>query len=99
MSIGVLVAALILSSPVSANSDEASHDARIRELEAMARQLKIDTAETQNSEFGGAIALAGKFLVGEQDDFRWQINFGNTELITVGRMGFALTNYEISTID
>ncbi len=27
--------------------------------------------------FGGAIGLAGKFLVGKQDDFRWQINFGN----------------------
>jgi len=30
-----------------------------------------------DTELGGAIGLAGKFMVGNRDDLRWQVNYGN----------------------
>jgi len=44
---------------------------------AMLRQLKIDDGGLDDSETGAAIGLAGKFMVGDADDVRWQVNYGN----------------------
>lgn len=44
---------------------------------ALIRQLKIDQAEFYDTATGGAIGLAGKFMVGDRDDLRWQVNYGN----------------------
>jgi hypothetical protein len=41
------------------------------------RELKIDMAGFDDSAFGSAIALAGKFMIGDEDDIRWQINYGD----------------------
>ena len=44
---------------------------------ALIRQLKIDRAEFDDTEIGAAIGLAGKFMIGDRDDLRWQVNYGN----------------------
>ena len=44
---------------------------------ALIRELKIDDAGLRDSQTGAAISLAGKLLVSERDDFRWQVNYGN----------------------
>jgi hypothetical protein len=44
---------------------------------ALLRELKIDEAGLRDSQAGAAISLAGKFLVRNRDDFRWQLNYGN----------------------
>ena len=43
---------------------------------ALLRELKIDEGSIEDAEFGAAIGLAGKFLVGDRDDLRWQVNYG-----------------------
>ena len=44
---------------------------------ALVRQLKIDDGVFDDSATGAALGVAGRFKVGERDDFRWQINAGN----------------------
>ena len=44
---------------------------------ALARELKIDQQGIDDAEIGSAISVAGKFRVGEHDDLRWQLNYGN----------------------
>ena len=61
---------------------------------ALVRQLKIDNAAFDDSTVGGGIGLAGKFLVGEQDDFRWQVNYGKA----LGRY-LGLNAFNVGTLD
>lgn len=63
-------------------------------IAVMAREIKIDRAELQDSKFGGAIALAGRFLVGAQDDIRWQANYGNA----LGRY-MGLNSFNVGALD
>ncbi len=58
------------------------------------RELKIDTAGFDDSEFGSAIALAGRFNIGDQDDFRWQINYGDG----LGRY-MGMNSFNVGTLD
>lgn len=44
---------------------------------ALLRELKVDEAGISDAVTGGAISLAGKFMVGDQDDVRLQANYGN----------------------
>lgn len=44
---------------------------------ALIRQLKIDQAQFVDTETGVAIGLAGKIMMGDGDDLRWQVNYGN----------------------
>ncbi len=61
---------------------------------ALIRQLKIDEVAFDDSEVGSAIGLAGKFLVGERDDFRWQLNYGKA----LGRY-MGLNAFNVGTLD
>lgn len=54
-----------------------SGDWGVFSVAGLLRQLKIDSAGYDDSEFGSAIAFSGRFRIGEQDDFRWQINYGD----------------------
>ncbi len=58
------------------------------------RELKIDSAGFDASEFGSAIALAGKFNIGDQDDIRWQINYGDG----LGRY-MGMNSFNVGTLD
>ncbi len=58
------------------------------------RELKIDTAGFDDSEFGRAIALAGRFKIGYQDDFRWQVNYGDG----LGRY-MGMNSFNVGTLD
>ena len=58
------------------------------------RELKIDSAGFDDSEFGSAIALAGKFNIGDQDDIRWQINYGDG----LGRY-MGMNSFNVGTLD
>jgi len=44
---------------------------------ALVRELKIDQPGIVDAAIGGAISVAGRFGVGERDDLRWQVNYGN----------------------
>jgi len=44
---------------------------------ALVRELKIDEPGISDTELGAAIGLAGKFMLGNRDDLRWQVNYGN----------------------
>lgn len=44
---------------------------------ALVRELKIDRGAIDDATIGGAIGLAGKFMLGGRNDVRWQVNFGN----------------------
>ncbi|MEQ8205590.1 MAG: DcaP family trimeric outer membrane transporter [Woeseia sp.] len=58
------------------------------------RELRIDTAGFDDSEFGSAIALSGRFKIGDQDDFRWQINYGDA----MGRY-MGMNSYNVGALD
>ena len=57
-------------------------------IAALIRELKIDEAEFDDAEIGGAIGLAGKFMIGDSDDLRWQVNYGNALGRYMGLNGF-----------
>lgn len=61
---------------------------------ALLRELKIDVAAFDDAEFGSAIALAGKFRIGDQDDIRWQINYGDG----LGRY-LGMNSFNVGTLD
>lgn len=61
---------------------------------ALIRELKIDTAGLDAAEIGGAIGLAGKFMVGDLDDLRWQVNYGNA----LGRY-MGLNSFNVGALD
>jgi len=58
------------------------------------RELKIDMAGFDDSAFGSAIALAGKFMIGDEDDIRWQINYGDG----LGRY-MGMNSFNVGTLD
>lgn len=58
------------------------------------RALKIDQAEFDDTEIGGAIGLAGKFMIGDRDDLRWQVNYGNA----LGRY-MGLNSFNVGALD
>ena len=63
-------------------------------LAALIRELKIDTAGFDDAEIGGAIGVAGKFMVGDFDDLRWQVNYGNA----LGRY-MGLNSFNVGALD
>lgn len=63
-------------------------------LAALIRELKIDTAGFDDAEIGGAIGVAGKFRVGDLDDLRWQVNYGNA----LGRY-MGLNSFNVGALD
>ena len=44
---------------------------------ALVRELKVQQAGLDDAETGAAIGVAGKFFVGDRDDVRLQVNYGN----------------------
>ena len=60
----------------------------------LVRELKIDQADFRDNEIGGAIGLAGKFMIGDRDDFRWQLNYGNA----LGRY-MGLNSFNVGALD
>ena len=58
------------------------------------RELKINEADRDDSEVGGAISVAGKFKLSEGDDIRWQMIYGNA----LGRY-LGLNSYNVGTLD
>jgi hypothetical protein len=63
-------------------------------IAALIRELKIDQAEFDDAEIGGAIGLAGKFMIGDSDDLRWQVNYGNA----LGRY-MGLNSFNVGALD
>jgi hypothetical protein len=61
---------------------------------ALIRELKINQEGFDDSEVGGAISLAGKIMLGDSDDFRWQVNYGNA----LGRY-MGLNGYNVGALD
>ncbi len=61
---------------------------------ALIRELKIDEAEFDDAEVGGAIGVAGKFMMGDRDDLRWQVNYGNA----LGRY-MGLNSFNVGALD
>jgi len=61
---------------------------------ALFRELKIDTAGLDDSTTGAAIGVAGKFRVGDRDDLRWQVNYGNA----LGRY-LGLNSFNVGVLD
>lgn len=60
----------------------------------MLRELKIQENGFDDSTVGGAIGLAGKFLLPKQADIRWQINYGDA----LGRY-MGLNSYNVGALD
>ena len=58
------------------------------------RELKIDSGGFDDTVLGGGIALSGKYKVGDQDDIRWQINYGEG----LGRY-MGMNSYNGGTLD
>jgi hypothetical protein len=46
-------------------------------VSALIRELKIDDVGFEDAEIGSAIGVGGKIMVGDQDDVRWHVNYGN----------------------
>lgn len=63
-------------------------------MAGLLRELKIDMAVFDDSAFGSAIALAGKFMIGDGDDIRWQINYGDG----LGRY-IGMNSFNVGTLD
>ena len=63
-------------------------------MAAMLRELKIDETGLDDSEFGGAISVAGKFTLSDGDDFRWQVSYGNA----LGRY-LGLNSFNVGVLD
>jgi len=63
-------------------------------IAALIRELKIDQAEFNDAEIGGAIGLTGKFMIGDSDDLRWQANYGNA----LGRY-MGLNSFNVGALD
>lgn len=63
-------------------------------IAALIRELKIDQAEFNDAEIGGAIGLAGRFMIGDSDDLRWQVNYGNA----LGRY-MGLNSFNVGALD
>ena len=61
---------------------------------ALVRELRIGRAGIEDSAIGGAIGLAGQHRLGADDDFRWQLNFGNG----LGRY-LGLNAFNVGTLD
>ncbi len=61
---------------------------------ALIRELKIDAMGFDDAVLGGAIGLAGKSIIGERDDIRWQVNYGNA----LGRY-LGLNSYNVGVLD
>jgi exonuclease VII small subunit len=61
---------------------------------ALVRQLKIKNALYDSAETGGAIGLAGKLMVGDRDDLRWQVNYGDG----LGRY-MGLNSFNVGALD
>lgn len=49
---------------------------------AMARELRIGRDGFDDSAFGGAIGVAGKHQLGDDDDLRWQMNLAMGSAVT-----------------
>jgi len=63
-------------------------------VSALLRELKIDQDGIKDTEVGGALGLAGKFTVGDRDDVRLQLNFGNA----LGRY-MGLNSFNVGALD
>jgi len=46
-------------------------------VSALIRELKIDDTGFEDAVTGGAIGVGGKVMMGDDDDLRWHLNFGN----------------------
>lgn len=46
-------------------------------IAALIRELKINEMGLDDSTVGAGLGMAGKFTVGDGDDVRWQVNYGN----------------------
>lgn len=63
-------------------------------IAALLRELKIDATGFDDSKFGAAISLAGKFALNDGDDVRWQVNYGNA----LGRY-LGLNSFNVGALD
>lgn len=61
---------------------------------ALVRELKINEAELDDSQVGAAISVAGKFMLSDGDDVRWQLNYGNA----LGRY-LGLNSFNVGALD
>jgi hypothetical protein len=56
--------------------------------------LKINEMGRDDSEVGGAISVAGKLVLNNDDDIRWQVNYGNA----LGRY-LGLNSFNVGALD
>ncbi len=63
-------------------------------VSALLRELKIDDVGFEDAETGGAIGVGGKIMVGDHDDLRWHVNYGNA----LGRY-MGLNAFNVGTLD
>jgi len=61
---------------------------------ALIRELKIAESGINDTEIGAAIGIAGKFVVSDRDDLRWQLNYGNA----LGRY-MGLNSFNVGALD
>ncbi len=58
------------------------------------RELKIDSGGFEDTAVGSGIALSGKYRIGDRDDLRWQVNYGEG----LGRY-MGMNSYNAGTLD